>query len=205
MLTNYYLDESKADKEAAAMIFFETFSAPGYYCMNGSLLALYGSGRTSGLIVDSGEDLTSVVPVVEGYVLPQAHAVSDFAGRNINNKLASLLAHKHKITDEIARTIKEKRGYCSLDYQEEIIRYQKGFTKDIQYRLPDGSVVMIGSELIEATECIFNPALAGSSEAGLTDLIREVLQKIDSDQRNEMMNSIILCGGNTLHKNITSR
>ena len=70
VLTNYYLDESKADKESAAMIFFETFSAPGYYCMNGSLLALYGSSRTSGLVVDSGEDLTSVVPIVEGYVMP---------------------------------------------------------------------------------------------------------------------------------------
>ena len=114
-----------------------------------------------------------------------------------------MLTKKCKVSNEVARTIKEKRGYAALEYKEELIRYQKGFSKDIQYRLPDGSNLMIGSELIEASECLFNPALAGSSEAGLVDIIREVLQKIEPEQRNEMMNSIILTGGNTLHKNIT--
>lgn len=60
---------------------FETFSVPSLYLAIQSVLALYSTGRTTGLVLDSGDGLTSAVPVYEGYAIPLAIERNDFAGR----------------------------------------------------------------------------------------------------------------------------
>ena len=60
--------EQKSIKEKTAQIFFEGLNVPGFYCFQDSLLALYGSGKTTGLVLDSGEDITTVLPIFEGSI-----------------------------------------------------------------------------------------------------------------------------------------
>jgi len=48
-----------------------------------SVLSLYSSGRTTGLVIDSGAGLTASVPIFEGYVLPYAIAKLNIAGNNL--------------------------------------------------------------------------------------------------------------------------
>lgn len=56
------LNLSGARKEWAAML-FESFQASSVCFMNSAPLVLFASGRTSGVAVDIGAGLTSVVPV----------------------------------------------------------------------------------------------------------------------------------------------
>ena len=56
----------KINREKTIEIMFETFNTPAVYLASQAVLALYASGRTSGVMVDSGEGATSVVPVYEG-------------------------------------------------------------------------------------------------------------------------------------------
>lgn len=62
---------------------FETFNVPSLYIANQSVLALYSSGRTTGLVLDSGHGVTSTVPIYEGYALPHAIERNNFAGKDI--------------------------------------------------------------------------------------------------------------------------
>jgi actin-related protein len=61
-------------------ILFETFNVPSFYVAIQAVLSLYGSGRTTGIVVDSGDGVTHTVPIYEGYAFPDAILRIDIAG-----------------------------------------------------------------------------------------------------------------------------
>ena len=53
-------------------MFFESFNVPYFYMTPDSLLSLYSSGKTTGTVIDSGHNKTSIVPIVEGSIIHSA-------------------------------------------------------------------------------------------------------------------------------------
>jgi actin beta/gamma 1 len=62
----------KMNREKMIQIMFETFNVPSFYVQVQAVLSLYASGRTTGIVVDSGDGVTHCVPIFEGYSLPHA-------------------------------------------------------------------------------------------------------------------------------------
>lgn len=59
----------KQQKEKIAYIMFETFNVPSMYLCMHAQLALYASGRTTGLVLESGDGSTRAVPIFEASVI----------------------------------------------------------------------------------------------------------------------------------------
>ncbi|MCK5184150.1 MAG: actin, cytoplasmic 2, partial [Candidatus Heimdallarchaeota archaeon] len=198
------------NREKMAEIMFETFDVPAMYVSMQAVLSLYASGRTTGLVVDSGDGVTHIVPIYEGFALTHAIDRIDLAGRDITNYFRRLLRQKgYSLTSsaelEIVRDIKEKLCYVALDPEKELQLAEKVSGMEKTYQMPDGNVLTIGTERFLAPEVFFQPQQIGREAQALDDAIFQAINKCDVDLRRELYQNIVLSGGSTMFSGLKER
>ena len=166
----------KKNREKTIEMMFEKFKVPSTYISIQAILSLYASGRTTGLVLDSGDGVTHAVPVFEGYCVPKAIVRLDLAGRDLTNHLKDTLSergYQFRTTAEreIVRDIKEQLCYVAEDYETELIKSKKDSSLEKSYMLPDGNKVVIGSERFRVPEGLFQPSLIGMEVSGIQDVV----------------------------------
>ena len=66
-------------------IMFMKVNVPRFFIAIDAVLALYATGRNTGLVFSSGDDIGHTVSIFEGYCLPHAVLRYGTAGRDITN------------------------------------------------------------------------------------------------------------------------
>ena len=156
----------KTNREKMCEIMFETFSVPHFYVQLQAILALYASGRGVGVVIDSGDGVTHIVPVYQGYTFPHAIQRINMAGGDLTLHLAKLLTKRGYTFStmselELVRDMKEKLCFVSEDYDKDI---QTSESSDLflkTYELPDGNTITLGNERFRTPEVLFEPSLIG--------------------------------------------
>jgi len=200
----------KQNREKMIQIFFEGFNVPSFYVSVQAVLSLYASGRTTGIVLDSGDGVTHTVPIYEGYSLPHSIMRIDLAGRDLTEYMMKLLTEigvsfASSAEREIARDIKEKHAYVALDFDTELKASSESSVKEVTYTLPDGQVITIGNQTFRCPEALFQPLKLGKEYPGIHELTFQSIMKCDVDVRKELYGNIVMSGGTTMFTGISER
>ena len=200
----------KANREKMLTIMFDTFNVPALYIGIQEVLALYGSGRTTGLAVDVGYDVSHSVPIYEGYSLLHAIQRQSLGGRHLTTRMVNLLTEQGyefltSAERDVVRDIKEKLCFVALDYEEEMGKAADSNEIERTYELPDDSVLTIRSERFRCPEMLFKPHTGGMECDGIHKSAYDSVRKSDVHLRRELYGNIVLLGGTTMFPGMKER
>jgi len=177
-----------------------------------AMLTLYAQGLFTGVVVDTGDGVSHVVPVYDGFVPQNLIKRLNVAGRHVTNYLIKLLllrgyAFNRTADFETVRQIKEKFCYVAYDINVERRLAQETTVLEESYTLPDGRVIKIGRERFEAAEALFNPDLIDveSKFGGIGEMVFRMIQEADMDTRPAYYKHIVLSGGSSMYPGLPSR
>lgn len=188
----------KTNREKAMEIMFDKFSTQAVYIQQTAVMSLYASGRTTGLVLESGDGVTHAVPVYEGFALRKTVQRLDVGGRDVTQVLKRQLEAEGLRLESLAdidtlRDIKEKLCYVALDYESECRKPVQEI--QAEYTLPDGSIISVGHARFQAAEAMFEPKRILELEAeagGVCGIVAGSVDTSEIDLRDALARNIVL-------------
>jgi actin-related protein 2 len=198
------------NKITMASILIEKMGVGSFNIEPQAKLALVNEGKESGLILDSGDGVTHVIPVVHSMIDHHNIMKLNVAGRHITEYLIRLLqlkgyAFNSSADFETVRELKEKFCMVSCDIQQDRMLDRETTYYNSFYKLNSGKVIKVSNEKFEAPEILFNPMLTQVEAPGVHQMIVDCIQSCAMDNRKLLYKSIILSGANTLFAGFASR
>lgn len=214
------------NREYTAEIMFESFNVPGLYIAVQAVLSLAasmmkkkvkGAGSLTGVVIDSGDGVTHVIPVAEGYVIGSCIKHIPIAGRSITSFIQQLLREREigippEQSLETAKAIKERHCYVCPNLAKEFHRYDTEPGKFIKEYTGVNSItkkefsVDVGYERFLGPEIFFHPEFANPDfTVPISETVDNVVQNCPIDVRRDLYRNIVLSGGSTMFKDFGKR
>ncbi|KAK7262724.1 hypothetical protein RJT34_30304 [Clitoria ternatea] len=181
-------------KEAIYTALFH-MNVPAVCALNQGTLALYAAQQTSGISVNIGFQVTSVVPILNGKVMRKVGVeVVGLGALKLTGFLGEQMQQNNISFDSLytVRTLKEKLCYVASDYEAELL-------KDTQasFEAAEG-LFTLSKERFQTGEILFQPRLAGVRAMGLHQAIALCMDHCYSAElsgNNDWYKTVVLSGG----------
>ena len=216
---------SPENREYTAEIMFESFNVPGLYIAVQAVLALaaswtsrqVGERTLTGTVIDSGDGVTHVIPVAEGYVIGSSIKHIPIAGRDITYFVQQILRDREtgippEQSLETAKAVKERFGYICPDIAKEMNKYDadpKKWFKKYGSRHPVTKKdweIDVGYERFLGPEVFFHPEFCNPDfTTPISETVDVVIQSTPIDVRRPLYKNIVLSGGSTMFKDFGRR
>lgn len=198
---------SRDNKTLIAQIFFENFGVNSLGIMPAPVLSLFATGRARGVVVESGEALTSIVPIFEGFALPHTVTTMNIAGQDITKYILKKLEHQVQPRQfAVARGIKDQMTVVAYDYREALTGADLLPEDQALYELPSGEIISVNKDIrLKASEILFSPELVDSDSPNIQSLTVESINRCDRDLISDIYSNIVVSGGTSMMKGFPER
>lgn len=213
------------NREYTAEIMFESFNVPGLYIAVQAVLALaaswtskqVGERTLTGTVIDSGDGVTHVIPVAEGYVIGSCIKHIPIAGRDITFFIQQLLKEREvgippEQSMETAKAIKERFCYTCPDIVKEFTKYDTDPTKWIKpyeglnHITKKKFSVDVGYERFLGPEIFFHPEFSNPDfSTSISETVDSAIQNCPIDVRRGLYKNVVLSGGSTMFRDFGRR
>ena len=174
-----------------------------------AVLRCYSMGVFNALNIHIGESGTYIVPIYECSKLQHAMIKYDIGGQVLTEYMMKLLSKTNANFlnngfKNIAETIKEKVCFISKSHSI-YLENLENFNDPINYKLPDGSSILINKPRFECPEILFEPSLINKTGEGLPLLCVNSVEKCDEDIKELLLKNVVLTGGTSKMENLKER
>lgn len=183
-----------------AHIFIEEFKAKEIYFVPQAIANVNYFDTHSGIVIDIGEKVTSIVLVNENKISKNYCEELAIGGADITGYLTGCFEDREYFKFTAIREIyhfKEKNAFVSLDYENEL----KTNTKKIDFEVEENKHTF-SIELFTAAEILFKPSIIKSDTKSLNEAFHDLKHK-NNNIFND--NKAILVGGTAKLKNMKER
>ncbi|CAE7029577.1 ACTB [Symbiodinium natans] len=205
----------KEHREYLTSLMFESWNVPAFYVATPAVLCLYASGRTTGLVVQSGDSISHVVPVIEGCMLADGVVPFEIAGNDLTDFMEKLLAQRGYAESDygfqtlagrkVVRDVKEKLCRVANDLGRAMEEYDAS-PEPRTYCHPDPRLDMaLGTECYRCPEALFNPVLISKEGPSMHLAILHAIERVDPGFKKDLWSNVILSGGNTMFPGLPDR
>ena len=223
-------------------------SVPGLYIGVQAVFALLGCSKThedineeedgkmdkdqkaaidslTGVVVDSGDGVTHIVPICDGFVVGSNIKHIPIAGRKITKFMEQMIRERgEKIPTEdlyfATMELKEKHGYLAPDLVKEFGKYDQKrneggkLLQSSKFKKYEGIgkitnkpySINVGYELFLGPEAFFSPEIIDKNyKSSLDEIIDLTIQQCPIDYRRRLYADVVFSGGSTSFKNLDKR
>ncbi|ROL46391.1 Actin-related protein 3 [Anabarilius grahami] len=176
-----------------------------------------GERTLTGTVIDSGDGVTHVIPVAEGYVIGSCIKHIPIAGRDITYFTQQLLREREvgippEQSLETAKAVKERFSYVCPDLVKEFNKYDTDGSKWIKQYTGINAIskkeftIDVGYERFLGPEIFFHPEFANPDfTQPISEVVDEVIQNCPIDVRRPLYKNIVLSGGSTMFRDFGRR
>ncbi|XP_020265998.1 actin-related protein 8 isoform X2 [Asparagus officinalis] len=151
-------------KDAIYTVLFD-MNAPAVCAINQAVLALYAARRTSGIVVNIGFHVTSIVPIMQGRVMHDVGVeVVGLGALKLTGYLKELMQQRNINFESLytVRAVKEKLCYVAADYNAELRKDTRASCE-----IAGEGLFNLSEERFQAAELLFQPQIGGVLAMGL--------------------------------------
>lgn len=200
-----------------AEVMFETFKVKSLAIFNTAVLSLFSTGRTRGLVVESGEGITQAVPVFEGYAVPHAIFKMEVAGADITRKVMKLIERQdfgaqqsavmqYAQVPRVMQALKEKVCSVSMDFGGSAKRHDLADEESKSFELPDGKIIQVHQAVrMGAPEILFGDGGRSGDEPSMQKICMEAIHTCDADFQQDLVKSLVVAGGSSMLPGLAPR
>ena len=203
------LNNKYSNSENISQILFEKMNIPALIFAKQPLLSLISTGYSTGIVLESGSDITQSCVSCEGYLIENSCLRFDYGGKDVSNTLNILLKQRNSDINyinffddiKVLNDIKEKQCYIKTlkDDNEDFVSVHS------EYILPDGSKLNLQDEKILAPEILFNNKLIFQEYFPFHEMVINSIDKCDVNIKGKLYKTIVMSGGNTKFKGIEEK